>query len=77
MTLPGAIIDGGALLDRAVSTIKTAFVAGAAFFSDRAGANALHPKVLAQNKKAFEPQGSSLKEGVARLAQGVRETLAN
>jgi DNA-binding transcriptional MocR family regulator len=65
VTLP-AKIDAKALLARALATVKTAFVPGAAFFPDRSGANTLRLSF-----SLGEP--AIIEEGVARLARVVRE----
>jgi DNA-binding transcriptional MocR family regulator len=65
VTLPERL-DAKVLLSRAVATVKTAFVPGAAFFPDRSGANTLRLSF-----SLCEP--AVIEEGIGRLARVVRE----
>ena len=65
VTLPERL-DAKVLLSRAVATVKTAFVPGAAFFPDRSGANTLRLSFSLGEPAVIE-------EGIGRLARVVRE----
>lgn len=65
VTLPEGA-DGAALLAEAVREARVAFVPGAAFFADRAGANTLRLSYSLSSPERIE-------EGIARLARLIRE----
>lgn len=64
VTLPKSM-DGGALLQEALSTQKVAFVPGQAFFADRSGANTLRLSFSLANDTQID-------EGMRRLGAAIR-----
>jgi hypothetical protein len=68
VTLPAGI-DTRALLDRAVSEAKVAFVPGAAFFTDGTGENTMRLSYSLSDER-------QIADGIARLAGLIRGDLA-